>query len=92
MRPALITAMALMFVSSAALAQDRARLQDFASKLGVSKWNLISCVRGAGGRPGQDADDEKRKAFARALYDCVSGKNPQLTREQFRSALLEMRK
>lgn len=91
MRRALITAAALMFVASAASAQDRAKINDLATKLGVSKWNLISCVRGSGGRPGKDASQEQRKAFARSLFDCLSGKNPQLTREQFRTALLEMR-
>ena len=89
MRPTLITALTLMFVASAALAQDRAKLQDLATKLGVGKWNLISCVRGAGGRPARDASEQQRKAFALALFDCLSSKNPQLTREQFRSALME---
>ncbi|MEM8689885.1 MAG: hypothetical protein AAGF81_21355 [Pseudomonadota bacterium] len=91
MRSTLIGAVALMIVASSAVAQDRAKLNDFAAKLGVSKWTLIGCVRGAGGRPDKGASEEQRKAFARAMYDCVSAKNPQLTREQFRSALLEMR-
>ena len=91
MRSAFITALVLAFVAGGAQAQDRAKLQELSTKLGVSKWNLISCVRGAGGRPGQDASDKQRRAFALALFDCVSGKNPQLTREQFRATLLEMK-
>ncbi len=91
MRATLVPAVALMFVAGSALAQDRARIQDLAAKLGVSKWNLISCARGDDGRPGQDASEGRRKAFALSLFDCLSAKNPQLTRELFRSALLEMR-
>ncbi|MEM1199648.1 MAG: hypothetical protein AAGI06_10105 [Pseudomonadota bacterium] len=91
MRSTLMAAVVLTCVASGAVAQDRAKLNDFATKLGVSKWTLIGCVRGAGGRPSKDASEEQRKAFARAMYQCVSAKNPQLTPEQFRSALLEMR-
>ncbi len=91
MRSTLVTAVALTVLASGAVAQDRARLQDFATKLGISKWNVIGCARGAGGRPAQDATEEQRKAFAQAMYKCVSAKNPQLTREQFRDALLAMR-
>ena len=92
MRSTLITALALTFVASAALAQDRAKVGDLATKLGVSKWNLIGCVRGAGGRPAGTASQQQRIAFAKALFDCLSVKNPQLTRERFRSAMLEMRR
>ena len=93
MRPTLIiTTVALMFIASAALAQDRAKVKDFATKLGVSKWTLIGCARGAGGRPAQDASEEQRKAFASVLFDCLSTKNPKLARETFRAALVEMRK
>lgn len=91
MRSSLMAAVVLTFVASGAFAQDRAKLNEFATKLGVSKWTLFGCVRGAGGRPSESASQEQRKVFARAMYECVSAKNPQLTPEQFRAALLEMR-
>jgi len=92
MRATLIAAVVLMCVASAAQAQDRAKAKALAKQLGVSVWTLAGCVRGSGGRPAQDANEEQRKAFARALYDCVSAKNPGLTRDTFKAALLEMRR
>lgn len=91
MRHTLITVVALTLFAGSALAQDRAKIGELATKLGVSKWNLIGCARGAGGRPARDASEQQRRAFAMALYDCLSAKNPKLTREQFRSTMLEMR-
>ena len=91
MRPTLIAAVVLMCAAGAAQAQDRAKAKEFAAKLGVSMWTLAGCVRGSGGRPAQDASDAQRKAFARAFYECVSAKNPELTRDTFKAALLEMR-
>ena len=91
MRPTLIVAVVLLCAVSGAQAQDRAKAKAFATKLGVSMWTLVGCVRGSGGRPTQDASEEQRKAFARALYDCVSAKNPQITRGTSKAALLEMR-
>ena len=55
----------LTFVASAALAQDRARLNDLATKLGVSKWNLIGCVRGVR-RPAWTPFKRRRSTFSRA--------------------------
>lgn len=91
MRPTLIAAVVLICVAGAGQAQDRAKAKALAGKLGVSMWTLAGCVRGAGGRPDKEASQEQRKTFARALYDCVTAKNPQLTREAFRAAMLEMR-
>ena len=91
MRHTLMTAAALTLFAGAALAQDRTKIQELATELGVSKWNIISCVRGSGGRPARDASEQERQAFALSLFDCLSGKNPQLTREQFKSAMLKMR-
>ncbi len=91
MRPTLILALVWMCAASAAQAQDRAKAKELASKLGVSMWSLAGCVRGSGGRPAQDANEEQRKAFAQALYTCVSAKNPKLTPDMFKAALLEMR-
>lgn len=91
MRPTLIAAVVLMCAAGAAQAQDRAKAKELAAKLGVSMWTLAGCVRGSGGRPAQDASDAQRKAFARAMYECVSAKNPELTRDTFKAAVLEMR-
>ncbi len=45
----ILTAMVLIFASNVAMAQDRAKLQKLVTELGVSKWTLFTCVRGAGG-------------------------------------------
>ncbi len=92
MRPTLIAVVVLMCVAGTAQAQDRAKAKEFAKQLGVSIWTLAGCVRGSGGRPAQDANEEQRKTFARALFECVSAKNPELTRGTFKAALLQMRR
>ena len=91
MRLTILTVSVLILASSAAMAQDRAKAQKLASELGVSKWALFTCARSAGGRPDRDADQAQRKAFAKAMFGCLSEKNPALTKEHFVATLKQMR-
>ncbi|SHJ26987.1 hypothetical protein SAMN05444000_106189 [Shimia gijangensis] len=94
----LATAVSLIAVSSfaetASGRPSRAAIEEAATTMGVSSWGMGMCMRSLRKdmplQEGEGPSPEMQAKFHNKLYACLQGKNQDLTRETFDTAMAKL--
>ena len=83
----------LLICGAVAYAQqrpDRATMRQVMGELGVGPNTMRSCFRSTGLKRGQTISEGQRAAIRTLLLTCFQESNPDLTEDQFQSAMNKM--